>query len=755
MFGFIRQPKLAPLDVVPDAPTQGDTAWQSFNFFSGATNHIAWDEDHLKATKGWRIYREMLQDDQVKSAYTMVVDLITSRSFRFVPQDDTPEQEKIIEFLNFTVEKSLRGTLNNVLRQVLTSKANGYSVNEICMIPGMWEGKESWLLKSVNLKAAHTFKFEIDAFGTVHKLLQDQNSSQVPLDPSKFIIAISNNDIDPVYGVSDLIPAYRHWWSKQNLIRFRNIHLERLAGGMLIAKPGEDTVMDTSQTNNLQTALLNASSQASMILPRGIDLEVIQASASNDFENSIDSSNMGIARSLLVSGLLGITPQKNVGSFALGKVQEKLFFLSLKRQGDDLADTVNEQLWKRLVWWNFGVEDFPRMEFDPMTDEEKRETVKAYTDAIKGGAIATTTNDDENRNRMLLGYEPLEEDEFDDEEKEEEDARGNPKDKVEASAKFATDQAAIDNRVDFPEMEKHLNDIEKQFTIELTEATDLMFTGAVGHLPSIMNEFRGKDFNAIKLEEATENLVSVDSKKGMNSTVRLNLDRTYNDGRAFAIDEIVKAKDEAEFSFDPPRSAIADGWNSNGMIEGLVARFVDGIDPQTAAEYIAAKAFQITGNLTDDIESAIKTIIINGIRDEKTLDEMVDELTLVLKPVIGTHDSEGKRINLGARIENIVRTSMSEAYNQARLAVYNDPELGDFVQAYQYSAILDSRTTDFCRNAHGKIYRKTDPQWSNITPPNHFQCRSVLVAVTENDEFEESKPLPKNVQPAAGFGKEE
>ena len=121
---------------------------------------------------------------------------------------------------------------------------------------------------------------------------------------------------------------------------------------------------------------------------------------------------------------------------------------------------------------------------------------------------------------------------------------------------------------------------------------------------------------------------------------------------------------------------------------------------------------------------------------------------------IGEFDTLGRRINIGARISTMVRTNMTEAFNQSRLAVFNSPDIGEFVEAYEYSAIIDTRTTPFCKAADGKIYAKNDPFWNTRTPPNHFNCRSLLIPVTQTDVFQTSPPLPSDVQPDPGFGKD-
>ncbi len=50
-----------------------------------------------------------------------------------------------------------------------------------------------------------------------------------------------------------------------------------------------------------------------------------------------------------------------------------------------------------------------------------------------------------------------------------------------------------------------------------------------------------------------------------------------------------------------------------------------------------------------------------------------------------------------------------------------------------YDAILDGRETDLCRMLDGKIYRLDSPFWEVYYPPNHFKCRSRVIALSEDD----------------------
>jgi len=117
---------------------------------------------------------------------------------------------------------------------------------------------------------------------------------------------------------------------------------------------------------------------------------------------------------------------------------------------------------------------------------------------------------------------------------------------------------------------------------------------------------------------------------------------------------------------------------------------------------------------------------------------MIEQLADLFEPYVGNADVLEDGLPLPAwRLENIIRTSTTEAYNQGRLTEFMDPDLLPFLQGVRYSATLDERTTEVCiflgrggASGQGFIFKPTSPDLAALVPPNHFQCRSLIVPVT-------------------------
>jgi len=79
------------------------------------------------------------------------------------------------------------------------------------------------------------------------------------------------------------------------------------------------------------------------------------------------------------------------------------------------------------------------------------------------------------------------------------------------------------------------------------------------------------------------------------------------------------------------------------------------------------------------------------------------------------------------RASTVVRTTMQHSATQGRLEFFRQND--DVVQAYQWSATLDGRTSTICRS----LDRKKWPIGEGPTPPAHPNCRSSLIPVLDED----------------------
>jgi hypothetical protein len=386
----------------PHKPVPGELAWASGLFFSGVPME-RWNGDELIWRQGAGIYRKMMHDDQLRALVSLKQAVITARGWRLELRERTQAQRDCAEFLRFVLERQLEGTFRQALRAILTSQVHGFSLTEKVYAPVRWNGRTLWGLRHLKLRPAETITFETDVHGNLTGIVQQQGARRVELPPARFVHHVNKPEVDPQYGESDLRECYRHWWSKDNILKFWNIYLERLAAGFVHGRVSGP--LTPAERDELKQVLRNLSAQTSIITPASVDLNMVTAPSTDAFERAVAARDKAMAKALLVPNLLGLSEQGQVGSYSQSRTQLETFFFVLNSQAESLADTLNEQLFRELGRWNFGLEEPPRFLFDPLTDEQKREYARAWREAVMAGTV-THAPADEARTRELLQYPP-------------------------------------------------------------------------------------------------------------------------------------------------------------------------------------------------------------------------------------------------------------------------------------------------------------------------------------------------------------
>ena len=189
-----------------------------------------------------------------------------------------------------------------------------------------------------------------------------------------------------------------------------------------------------------------------------------------------------------------------------------------------------------------------------------------------------------------------------------------------------------------------------------------------------------------------------------------------------------------------------------------------------AAGYFESKAFRMAGDTSDQVKKIIQTELQNAVKSGRPLPEVRAQIwdRLVAMGLtrreaargIETDDAVNAALDAlwvdseaqaTAYLNTLVRTNVFESLNEARYQEFTDPALGDFVQAFEYAAVMDSSTTDICRELEGKIFAKDSPEWDEYRPPNHFNCRSVLIPITIVDDWNGKESASPTIDPAKGF----
>ena len=173
--------------------------------------------------------------------------------------------------------------------------------------------------------------------------------------------------------------------------------------------------------------------------------------------------------------------------------------------------------------------------------------------------------------------------------------------------------------------------------------------------------------------------------------------------------------------------------------------------PAEAVKYFERKGMKITwdwretldeaNNLTFQVAKSINMEVLQTIRDDvnKAISEGVTfaDYKKNLQPRLmalgwwGKQEIAGKMVQLGSpwRLKTIYRTNLQSGYMAGRWKAQEENKKNRPV--LEYVAIEDDVTTPICQALNGVRKPVDDPFWNTNYPPNHFNCRSRVRALTE------------------------
>ena len=153
-----------------------------------------------------------------------------------------------------------------------------------------------------------------------------------------------------------------------------------------------------------------------------------------------------------------------------------------------------------------------------------------------------------------------------------------------------------------------------------------------------------------------------------------------------------------------------------------------------------ALAFTVANAMSLDILKTIRQHVDQALAEGKTERWFQQTLTPILqekgwwgRQKIIAPDGSERTVQLGSpwRLHTIYQTNLQTAYMAGRYrtqiaAASHHPYL-------QYVAVMDSRTRPAHAAMDGRIFPINDPVWDSHYPPNGWNCRCAVVALSEED----------------------
>ena len=168
--------------------------------------------------------------------------------------------------------------------------------------------------------------------------------------------------------------------------------------------------------------------------------------------------------------------------------------------------------------------------------------------------------------------------------------------------------------------------------------------------------------------------------------------------------------------------------------------------PGTAREVMGAIKLnmqKMVKQLTDDVENAVSTAVgelIGKNAGSITNTQTAQAISAASDAIDKVHEARGA----------INTLTLYGSLNMGRGSIYE--RYPEQIYGFQFSAIIDEKTTDTCLALDGRVIKVGSPDFYLYNPPLHYECRSIFVEILNDEEFKpEETGIPSRIPAGKGI----
>lgn len=697
---------------------------------------------------------------------------------------------EVQRFVQKNLFEKMSSTWNQFLQEALTMLPFWFSIFEkVYWIDAEW----MIFLKKLWFRKQNTIfkRQQEDGTAGIQQVLPEATfewpekwKQTVNIPASKLLVFSFRREGDNYAWTSVLRSAYKHRYIKDKLYRYDAIKHERQAVWIPVIYWPTD--MDDDDLAEAQRIVWNIRSNEStgVVMPGSKDdwwlLEFadMKANSWSDLFESIKHHNREIAKNILAQFLeLGDTAS---WSRSLSEDQSDLFLLSLTAVAQQIEDVVNRFLIPELVDLNFDVEDYPKIQFAKLgdTDYQKFATMLA---TLTGASLLTPDENIEDFIREEVGLPARIKDEMkdgeDDSEKwwtpkkkepkkptddggsdDEVPTKSDAKDtKDTTTAKDVKDEATkASEHADWCACDFHSKDelfldeeylsmssmFNNSFIIKLqNECSDAESYAKLKNKWFKFNEYEKESPRPLTFAEKKVNFTSL--KRAMdtfNATLEESVNNITSQQKADLLEQIKKAVEANDIAAVWQIKAKRTGELSQALTD--VQKELFEIWKKTAATEMNVKVpptkAEVRGAMRVQNDAVINGIVWNIETAAKTaVSEAIAKRAGSITATSSTEAIAAASQNLDKVFEKAKATLntlwITGAVNLWRASIFE--RYPEKIYWFQYSAILDDRTTETCRSLDGRVVKAWSQEFYDYAPPRHYRCRSIRVEILMEETF--------------------
>ena len=529
--------------------------------------------------------------------------------------------------------------------------------------------------------------------------------------------AVFGAEFGSLYGRSGLRAAWYHYDKAH-----KGLFLNHVGHELGVIHPRLIKVIG-NPPDDVQTAVLNAFDrihvESSIKYPKDqfeVEFPVTtDAAVMTEGRESIKMHYSLMAKSILAQFVDLGSNVSSTGSRSLGESQVDFFKEGLKA----IAKTLIEDPWNEIIAdiikINFGGEIYPTLQVNPIDDDKAKLVYDMLLEMTKKGDIPDVL-----KNRIVtMGADSL---------------------------GLEVSEEELQQERDEKQAEQDALMKQEQQNIQMKNAGTLQQAKAQKLSEFVHNHVELEDSSEmVATEEPVQRPLYLDEQKVKLSDIKMKLDDSKLRAEYILRNKLNKEKERVVNSFI---LAIRQGRKAIGKIEVNLADSENTYNEELILLSNELYEFgkQMSANEMNKSVPTTPKSELTGIRERtnSVAEEQEARLRLRLSMVANEAlDSDIAENDAKVMLEQeydsfwdkaIVPTVgllVSKMFNKGRQLTFDKYQ--EYIFAFRYTAVLDSRTTAYCRELDGKVFQATDPNYALLTPPNHFGCRSFWTEILPSE----------------------
>jgi phage gp29-like protein len=326
--------------------------WQLL-FFGGGFNVLRDGDETLRTRgggRGLKIYTELKRDAHAAAVLDKRKRAVTAREWGVDPASDSAHDQEVADFVTQCF-KRLR--FDKFCKAVLEAILVGRSATEI-----LWEIEGDRLVPAM-FKKRNAWRFVLDLQGRWRLVTRERPVEGEELPDRKFIFHTHDADDDHPYGQGVGRAIFWPVFFKRQNISFWLIFNDKFGSPTALGKYPAGSTLDAQR--KLLSALKAISQDAGVIVPQGMEVELLEASragAGDSYERLTRYCDEQISIGVLGETLTTTTADKG-GTRAAGAVHQEVRMELAKDDADDLSDTLNSSIVRWIVDLNYPGSAYP------------------------------------------------------------------------------------------------------------------------------------------------------------------------------------------------------------------------------------------------------------------------------------------------------------------------------------------------------------------------------------------------------------